>query len=226
MSIYITGDTHGERNHYLHMRENPAWTEEDVVLIAGDWGFLNRNDEEANAFLDLLETRPYTMCFVDGNHDNHALLNSLPVEVWNGGKVHRIRKNIFHLMRGQVFTIQGKKLFTFGGAYSIDAAYQRLHNNWWKDEIPSDVEYKEAAANLAAHGNQVDYILTHTAPQKIIRRMGYIEDPHDAELTGFFAYVMCATQYTHWYFGHWHEDRQVTDKFTAVWYDTYKCPTE
>lgn len=29
-------------------------------------------------------------------------------------------KNILHLIRGQVFEIEGKKIFTFGGAYSID----------------------------------------------------------------------------------------------------------
>ena len=30
------------------------------------------------------------------------MLNNYKVEMWNGGKVHKIRNNIIHLMRGQV----------------------------------------------------------------------------------------------------------------------------
>lgn len=40
--------------------------------------------------------------------------------MWNGGKVHKIKSSIIHLMRGQVFSIAGKKIFTFGGAQSHD----------------------------------------------------------------------------------------------------------
>ena len=32
----------------------------------------------------------YTTLFIDGNHENHELLNSYPVSIWNGGRVNRI----------------------------------------------------------------------------------------------------------------------------------------
>ena len=44
----------------------------------------------------------------------------MPVSEWNGGKVHFVRPNVIHLMRGQVFTLQGQTYFTFGGASSHD----------------------------------------------------------------------------------------------------------
>lgn len=47
-------------------------------------------------------------------------LNEMPIEYWNGGKIHRVRPSVIHLMRGQVFNLQGKMFFTFGGASSHD----------------------------------------------------------------------------------------------------------
>ena len=67
---------------------------------------------------------PFSVLFVDGNHENFDLLNSYPVEIWKGGKVHRVKPNITHLMRGQVFEIEGKTIFTFGGATSIDRDFR------------------------------------------------------------------------------------------------------
>lgn len=54
----------------------------------------------------------FTTLFVDGNHENHALLDTFPVEEWHGGKIHRIKPSVIHLMRGQVFEIDGKNIFT------------------------------------------------------------------------------------------------------------------
>ena len=37
----------------------------------------------------------------------------------HGGKVHRIRPHVLHLMRGQVFDIEGHTFFTMGGVKSV-----------------------------------------------------------------------------------------------------------
>lgn len=47
----------------------------------------------------------YTFLLIDRNHENYDILNLYSVSIWNSGKVHRIRKNVFHLMRGRVFNI-------------------------------------------------------------------------------------------------------------------------
>ena len=47
-------------------------------------------------------------------------LNSFPVTMWHGGKVHKVGNSVIHLMRGQVFRIAEKTFFTFGGAASHD----------------------------------------------------------------------------------------------------------
>ena len=93
---------------------------------------------------------------------------------------------------------------------------------YWEEELPTPEEYREAVRNLELHGNEVDYILTHTAPREMIRRMGCNPDPHEMELAGFLEYVMYQIKHRHWYCGHWHMDRDLTDRFTALWYDTRK----
>ena len=192
---------------------------EDYLIVCGDFGFVFRDNDSEREFIQRLEAFPCTICFVDGNHENFAALNRYPEESWNGGRIHRISKGIIHLMRGQVFTIDGKTLFTMGGAYSIDRYMRKLGESYWEEELPCDAEYKEATANLARHNNQVDYIVTHTAPREMILRMGYNPDVHDLELTGFLEYILYEVSHTHWYCGHWHDDKDITDKFTVLWHE-------
>ncbi|MBQ9428082.1 MAG: metallophosphoesterase [Clostridia bacterium] len=225
--IYITGDTHGERERFELLGEygEPDWTADDYLIVCGDFGYIFRNDARENAFLDALAGKPYMICFVDGNHENFPAVSGYPTEVWKGGRVHRIRQNLVHLMRGQVYTIGGSVFFTMGGAYSIDRAFRAEGVSYWKEELPDNSEYREASVNLKEHGFAVDYILTHTAPREIIRRMGEYPDAHDAELTGFLEWIMHETKFRKWFFGHWHLDREIGDRFRALYYDVVQITT-
>ena len=72
---------------------------------------------------------------------------------------------------------------------------------------------------MELHNHKVDYIVTHTAPREIIRRMGYYPDAHDAELTGFLEWIMYEVKYEEWFFGHWHRDEHIDEKHRAIWFD-------
>lgn len=220
--IYITGDTHGSQNRFIYSREEKNWKKDDIVFVCGDFGFLLENSLSEQMFLNDLETRPYTIAFIDGNHENFPALFSYPEERWCGGRVHRIRRNILHLMRGQVYTIQSKKIFTFGGGYSRDRVRRQLNVSYWEQELPNSSEYQEALKNLKEQNHQVDVVLTHTCPTEIVRKMGCSPDAHEAELTGFLEYLMYELQFNQWFFGHWHRDEIVTDKFTAIYFNVIK----
>lgn len=221
--IYVTGDTHGDIIRFIENNmEDRDWTENDYLMVCGDFGFVFLDNDEEEKKLDLLESKPYTICFCDGNHENFSKLNSYPKEEWCGGYVHKVRKNIIHLMRGQVFSIDGKKIFTMGGAYSIDRYMRILGESYWEEELPSNDEYKEAVSNLEKNNYSVDLIITHTAPQKAIHLLGKYPDGHDMELTGFLEWVSRETEYKHWYFGHWHLDRTLDEKTTAVYFDVHR----
>lgn len=220
--IYITGDTHGDPVRFIenNMGDN-EWTSDDCLIVCGDFGYVFLDNESEKEFLDYLETKPYTICFCDGNHENFSAIFSYPKEKWNGGYVHRIRKNILHLMRGQVFEINGKKVFSMGGAYSIDRYVRKLNFSYWEEEIPNNQEYREATQNLKENNDEVDIIISHTAPREIIRRMGKYPDAHDMELTGFLEWIMYQIKFKHWYFGHWHLDQTFDEKYTAVYFDIH-----
>ena len=168
------------------------------------------------------ETEDTTIAFVDGNHENFPKIYAYPCEHWNGGKIHKIRHNIFHLMRGQIYTIEGNTFFVMGGAYSIDK-YRRTEGvSWWQQELPNKEEYNEAIQNLEKENMSVDYILTHTAPTEIIRKMGHAPDLHDRELCGFLEWIMYEAHFKKWYFGHWHTDKDIDSRFSSLWFETKK----
>ena len=115
--IYVTGDCHGEfiRFNKKYFPEQKEMSKEDFVIICGDFGGVWNKDYESKyetVQLDWLESQSFTTLFVSGNHENYDRLDAYPVEEWKGGKIQRIRPSIIHLMRGQVYTIDGKRLST------------------------------------------------------------------------------------------------------------------
>ena len=157
--IYITGDTHGESEVLMRRKpkDNKPLTDKDKMIICGDFGFVfttrMENGRYADEYkLDFLEkSYPCELLFVSGNHENFDRLMQYPDVERYKGVVKEIRKNIFMLKRGEVYEIEGKKFFTFGGAYSIDKASKRLNNAWWSQELPNPEEYRLALENLKKH---------------------------------------------------------------------------
>ena len=211
--IYITGDTHCDidwnKLNTSNFPEQKQMTKDDCVLIAGDFGGVWGMDKTDRYIIKTYESRNFTTLFVDGNHENHDALSEYPVEEWNGGKIHRISDTVIHLMRGQVYEIGGRKIFTMGGAQSTDMAGRKEGISWWAKELPSDEEYEEAFNNLKAHDFRVDYIVTHCAPEDYAY---YCTDMdvarHLNRLTAFLSSLITDynISYDAWYFGHYHMD--------------------
>ena len=102
--IWATGDCHGnfERFRPEYFPEQAQMTKDDVVVVTGDFGGIWFGDARDDEALGCLESLPFTLAFVDGNHENYDALASYPAEKWQGGKIHRIRPQVLHLMRGQI----------------------------------------------------------------------------------------------------------------------------
>ena len=82
-----------------------------MSLICGDFGGVWNKDRESKmetSALDWLDGKAFTTLFVDGNHENFDRLYAYPVEMWHGGKVHKIHPSVIHLMRGQIFELEEK----------------------------------------------------------------------------------------------------------------------
>ena len=122
--IYATGDLHGNTLRFQpqYFPEQSDMTKDDYMIVCGDAGLVWHGDKSDDPQLDRLEALPFTVLFVDGNHENFDALSEYPVELWHSGKVHKIRPHVIHLMRGQAFELQGRTFFTMGGAQSHDIA--------------------------------------------------------------------------------------------------------
>lgn len=114
--IYITGDTHGDISCFKNPKLNKLG-EKDILIVCGDFGFIwNPHDKNERKNLEYLKKRKYTICFVDGAHENFDILNSYKPYRWKGGNTHKIADNIYHLMRGEIFTFEGKSFLLWAAA--------------------------------------------------------------------------------------------------------------
>ena len=217
--IYITGDTHiphdiGKLNSKSFPNQK-VLTKDDFVIICGDFGGVWDNSRTDLYWRKWLSEKNFTTLFVDGNHENFHLLNEFQIENRFGGKVHVIAPDLYHLMRGEVFNIDGQKIFCMGGAASHDKMFRVQDINWWEEEMPTMQEMEYALKNLERNDWKVDYIVTHCAPKDTMRSIqGWYEN--DA-MTSFLQEVDSRCQYKHWYFGHYHTDKVIDDKHTVLY---------
>lgn len=216
--IYITGDTHIPTDvtklSSKRFPQQKEMTSEDYLIICGDFGGVWCGDNEELYWRKWLEKKNFTTLFVDGNHENFDLLNEFPVVSFFGGKAHKISDKIYHLMRGELYEIEGKKFFTFGGASSHDKDVRTEGKNWWKEELPSENEIENALQNLEAVSWSVDFVITHSAPTKIQRE--FAPDYEENVLTDFLQSVKEKLSYEKWFFGHYHKDLELSQKDLAV----------
>ena len=221
--IRITGDTHGDLSRIIfaeNYKDIPL-AEGDILMICGDFGFIFDGGKLERQKLDLIEQKPYTVCFIDGNHENFELLNAYPEVRFHGGRAHRIRKNIYHLMRGEIYELEGKTVFAMGGAYSADRYMRELNESYWEEELPSVVEYASALSNLEKSGMSVDIILTHTAPSDAIISLGDTPHPHEAALTDFLDKIKDTVLYESWCFGHLHTDKRLDSGMRSLYFECF-----
>ena len=253
-SIWVSGDCHADYSrfskHEFPMQQH--MNRDDYMIICGDFGIWHDcNAERYN--LDELNNRNFTTLFVDGNHESFDRLcteeyrkymageditgadqGEFPLVDMFGGKVQQIRPNIFHLLRGEVYEICGKKIFTFGGASSHDIddgildranydsddafyldcymyrkahkMFRIAHESWWKEELPNEDEMRHGMENLAKHDFQVDYIITHCLPSRIAAMLGYYGQDTATE---YLQQVFSKTQFKKYFCGHYHQNEHI-----------------
>ena len=247
-SLYLTGDIHQDLNRFTienfpEQKEMAGSQEENFLCITGDFGLIWNEDRESQyekMQLDWLESRPFTTLFVDGNHENFDRLysNEYPIKEWGGGKAQFIRPHVIHLLRGEVYSILGKKVFTFGGASSHDIKdgileaddetiymwtktmreFRINHISWWKEERASQEEMTHGIQTLKKHNNQVDFIVTHCLPQEIASLISCGDYKSDT-MTQYLQTIATNTNFKQWYCGHYHIDDRIYCQYNILYND-------
>lgn len=211
--IYVTGDTHGDIKRFKK-RELKKLTQDDYLIVCGDFGFLWDESDEENEKLDFLKAQKYTILFVDGTHENFDLLENNPTVDFCQGKATKIARNIYHLQRGEIYNIDGKFLFTFGGGVSSDLQQIMDSGAWFERELPTEEEMQNAVTKLKSYNCEVDYIITHetsaTYKHKIWRNC------QTNPVNDFLEHLATEVRYDKWFFGNLHVDFAVDDNAFAV----------
>ena len=249
--LYLTGDTHSDFTRFSvrHFPEQKEMGRDDTVVILGDFGgiWAQHKTPEEKYKLDWLNDRPFTLCFVDGNHENYDRLygDEFPVVDYHGGKAHRICENVFHLMRGHIFDFDGKAFFVMGGASSHDIRdgildqddyydpdeFEKIyrewwlankmfrvnHISWWEQELPSEEEMDFAASNLERVDYTVDYVLSHCLPRNVAAALGYRDN--DSLNVFFDSLLDRGLTFSHWHCGHYHTTTDILGQYHVHYYD-------
>lgn len=225
--LLITGDVHGEPIERLSTKSlfKAGFIPSDIgaVIIAGDFGVIwdQTESKEERYTLDWLASRPWTTYFIDGNHENFDRLNAFPENKDRMGVI--VPDKVFHLKRGGLYDIMGKRVFTIGGGLSIDKVYRIEGQSWWKEELLTKAEEDYCLDILTGMMKSPDLIVTHAAPLSVLHRINFlVNSKFDDPTCKFLEYIkktFTIGSEVPWYFGHYHVDLDWDDNFRAIYED-------
>lgn len=220
MATFLKGDIHGNLFEIIDFINRFNLGKNDNIIILGDCGIAWRKDrKDLNQNIKLWNEcgNGVKLYFIDGNHENFNILNSLPIE----NNMGKIANNIYHLRRGQVYEFENKKILICGGADSIDK-YRRIENfTWWKEETISQETIDDIPAG------HYDYVLTHCCPRSIFEKnkiylstLQFLDENkinHSSE--DMLEQLKSKITFDHWFFAHYHINRNLDEKFTCLFED-------
>ena len=209
--IYFIADTHGDIDRLKRLRLKKT----DFLIICGDFGFIWNGDKKEKQLLKKIGRRRYPVLFIDGLHENFGLLSQFPVEEWNGGKTRIISGNLRYLMRGQVFDLNGEKVFTLGGGWSDDDDDVLGEENRAL-AVPDLADRDESFQNLEKHGNKVDFVASFEPPSKIAGFLSLSRNMREHAKT-IADEVDKRVEFKRWFFGRYHLNKVIPPRYFAVY---------
>lgn len=217
--IYVTGDIHGDIRRFKDKKIKKL-RKGDFLIVCGDFGFIWNGSKAENRTLKKLGKKKYSILFVEGCHENFDLLEKYEVVDYCNAKARKISGNLHQLMRGEIYTIDGKKIFSFGGGRSEDIHIRREHSTYWERELPTQEELSYAIENLARNDNNVDFIITHEPPASV---KDYIDIDTEILATNLLNATLSkiseTCRFRMWFFGKCHRNKIVSKHFHSLFDD-------
>lgn len=222
--VFVTGNIHGtidmDKINEYNFPVQKELGEDDNLIIVGDFGLIWDENISDEMQLDNLAKKKFNILFVDGTHENFDLLyNDYEVVDLYGGKAHKIRDNVYHLMRGEIYTIGGKKYLVFGGGESSDIQGRTKGVDFWQEETPSEKEWSNLYKNLEDNNYYVDYVLTHTPPSSDLKIIGATIGKNlgkGNEINKKLEELKEKIKYKKWIHAYYHLDLEITRKHTNI----------
>jgi len=181
MSITLIGDVHGQYEKYHRILSRQE--ENPYTLQIGDFGF------KYNTLKNVDSTKHMIL---PGNHDNYSICY-----------------NYSHFMGDYGYTSLNKiEFFYYRGAYSIDRQYRTVGIDWWEQEQVTIDQFMKARELYRQVKPNI--VITHDCPNDII---DYLLEPHQKRYENITGWALQELLNIHqpklWFFGHWHQSRQI-----------------
>ena len=224
--VFVRGDTHGDYDWLADWCIENFTTIRDVLIILGDSALRFESALKAReiARKTSVSAKPITIFAVRGNHDRPftnqwqldcnlmkcPLLDDRNPPMWHDKEF----PNIWYFMDYGVYYIKEKKFLIVGGAYSVDWEYRQFHHwTWYPEEQLTTDEWFDLFDLV--YNDTFDYVLTHTCPydwRPTDLFMKFIDQSKvDSTTEEQLQYLTKIITWHHWYWGHFHADRDYGD---------------
>lgn len=225
-----------EEKYWLDWLDNKPWT---TLFVPGN----HENYDRLYGIDDPMLLK----CWLYNNlteEQKDRLFVGYPEKTWHGGVVRELRPSVLMLDRGYVFELCGKKFFSFGGASSHDISdgilfpeylasstemnrmrrewddenkmFRVNHISWWRREMPTEEEMHRGIKTLEDNDWKVNFVVTHctsSGVQSLLSHGCYKSDV----LTSYLEVIRQKLDYTKWFFGHYHDNKNVTKKDLCIY---------
>lgn len=232
--ILITGDIHGEVHRVADAVARFGLGSEDTIVLLGDVGMNYYGNKHGDRHRKKrLHKLGVTMFCIHGNHEMRpeTLVTYHEVQ-WHGGTVYVEDEfpNLLFAKDGEIYDVGGKKAMVIGGAYSVDKWYRlQCDLHWFPDEQPSAEVKARVEKKLIESDWKVDYIWTHTCPEKYTPREAFMscidQSTVDNSTEQWLDTIEDQLEYEAWYCGHWHINKRI-DRMHFLMESYEEIPTE
>ena len=209
-SLIVCGDIHGKLKTLVHDAVERYKIEKASIIICGDFGagFESKQalDIEYKKCLKRLEDNDITIYAVRGNHDDPNYFKD--PEKYNYPRLKFLEDH-------HVYEIEGRTIYTIGGANSVDYLWRIDWNEvpahkakgkkiWWEDEDVVKLPVDKLPTNT------VDIVVSHEAPlsfSPIISRpkgLDSIQYGKIVETRSYLNEVLKTMNLKYWFYGHYH----------------------
>ena len=200
----------------------------DLLIILGDCGINYFGGSRDAELKKSICTNEITLFCLRGNHEMRPSDVRGMVEIDYCGARAYIEyeyPNIIYAKDGEIYNIDGKRFLTIGGAYSVDKWYRlEMGRNWFDNEQLSKDERAQILEKIS--GEDVDFILTHTCPLQFqptdLFIGGIDQSTVDKEMEIWLTEVEEKVWYGNWFFGHFHQDREIRPGVTMLFNRIYE----
>lgn len=166
--VLFAGDIHGQHEHLAWLFGRAVQLGATAIVACGDFGYWPHYSWGVE-YLRLAETLTartgIVLWWVDGNHENHDLLDQLAALHGTDSPIPVAGPDVRWIPRGCVVDLGGVTLMGFGGAYSVDWQHRTPGKTFWAQELITQEQVDALAART------VDILVTHEAPRGM--QLGY-----------------------------------------------------